>query len=237
MKTVIISQPMYFPWAGFLDLLSHADVLIWLDDVQFSKGSFTNRIQVKLPAGCRWLTIPLKQKGKWQRISDLQPATDEWKEGHRAILRDSIGKIAYADIALNVFDDVIIEQNLTHLLIRSATDILSALGLAIPKQYRASDMNVLGKSWQRVIDLVRFVDGTHYLSAAGGANYLEHNEFERANIAVSYMAYDFTPWPQAHGNFTPYVTGLDLLAATGASRDAYFCGKRVPWTKYLAQRS
>ena len=237
MKTVIISQPMYFPWAGFLDLLSHADVLIWLDDVQFSKGSFTNRIQVKLPAGCRWLTIPLKQKGKWQRISDLQPATDEWKEGHRAILCASIGKTAHADIALKVFDDVIIEQNLTHLLIRSATDILSALGLAIPKQYRASDMNVLGKSWQRVIDLVRFVDGTHYLSAAGGANYLEHNEFERANIAVSYMTYDFTPWPQAHGNFTPYVTGLDLLAATGASRNAHFCGKRVPWAKYLAQRS
>lgn len=236
MKTVIISQPMYFPWAGFLDLLSHADVLIWLDDVQFSKGSFTNRIKVKLPAGCRWLTIPLKQKGKWQRISDLQPATDEWKEGHRAILRDSIDKTAHADIALKVFDDVIIEQDLTHLLIRSATDILSALGLAMPKQYRASDMNVLGKSWQRVIDLVRFVEGTHYLSAAGGANYLEHNEFERANIAVSYMAYDFTPWPQAHGNFTPYVTGLDLLAATGASRDAHFCGKLVPWAKYLAQR-
>ena len=236
MTTVIISQPMYFPWAGFLDLLSHADVLIWLDDVQFSRG-FTNRIQVKLPAGCRWLTIPLKSKSRRQRISDLQPATDGWKEGHRETLRHSIGKAAHADIALKIFDDVMVEQRLTDLLIRSTTDILSALGLATPKQYRASNMNVPGKSWQRILDLVRSVDGTHYLSAAGGANYLAHDAFECANITVSYMIYNFIPWLQAHGDFTPYVTGLDMLAAVGASREAHFCGKCVPWAEYMVQRN
>ncbi|MFT7595258.1 MAG: hypothetical protein ACI8R4_002586 [Paracoccaceae bacterium] len=47
MTRVVISQPMYFPWAGFLAQLALADVRIWLDDAQFSNGSFTNRVQVK----------------------------------------------------------------------------------------------------------------------------------------------------------------------------------------------
>lgn len=46
MARVVISQPMYFPWFGFMAQMSLADVFIWLDDAQFSKGSFTNRVQV-----------------------------------------------------------------------------------------------------------------------------------------------------------------------------------------------
>ena len=42
-NVVVISQPMYFPWVGFLSQISMASTIIWLDDVQFSKGSFTNR--------------------------------------------------------------------------------------------------------------------------------------------------------------------------------------------------
>ena len=46
-NVVVISQPMYFPWVGFLSQISMASTIIWLDDVQFSKGSFTNRVQIK----------------------------------------------------------------------------------------------------------------------------------------------------------------------------------------------
>ena len=64
MTTVMISQPMYFPWAGFIAQMALADVMIWLDDVQFSKGSFTNRIQVKTASGpIKWMSIPLEGKG------------------------------------------------------------------------------------------------------------------------------------------------------------------------------
>lgn len=38
---------MFFPWVGFLEQLKLVDVYVFYDDVQFSKGSFTNRVQVK----------------------------------------------------------------------------------------------------------------------------------------------------------------------------------------------
>ena len=47
MTTVVISQPMFFPWVGMFEQIALADVYVHYDDVQFSKGSFTNRVQLK----------------------------------------------------------------------------------------------------------------------------------------------------------------------------------------------
>ena len=59
MTTVVISQPMYFPWTGFFGQMKLADIYVWLDDAQFSKGSFTNRVQALLNGKQTWMTIPL----------------------------------------------------------------------------------------------------------------------------------------------------------------------------------
>lgn len=78
MVSVVISQPMYLPWAVFLAHLSLADVVIWLDDAQFSKGSFTNRIQIQKPTGVGWLSIlVVKSLGK-QNIKDLEATQIDW---------------------------------------------------------------------------------------------------------------------------------------------------------------
>ena len=57
---VVISQSMFFPWVGFLEQLKLADVYVFYDDVQFSKGGFTNRAQVKANDGVKWMTVPLQ---------------------------------------------------------------------------------------------------------------------------------------------------------------------------------
>jgi hypothetical protein len=60
MPRVVISQSMYFPWVGMLEQIRLADIFIHYDDVQFSKGSFSNRVQVKTPGGVAWMTAPLQ---------------------------------------------------------------------------------------------------------------------------------------------------------------------------------
>ena len=55
MKTVVISQPMYFPWIGIFEQIRLADVFVFYDDVQFTRG-FINRVQYKTPQGTGWIT-------------------------------------------------------------------------------------------------------------------------------------------------------------------------------------
>src|SRR5690606_15964320 len=65
-------------------------------------------------------------------------------------------------------------------------------------------LNVPGASSQRVFDIVRKLDGTHYITGLGAAKYLDHELFEQAGIRVGYMDYRKQPYPQLHGEFTPY---------------------------------
>src|SRR5690606_29856763 len=68
---IVISQPMYFPWVGQLEQLRLADTFVFYDDVQFSKGSFSNRVQIKTEAGMRWMTVPLKDLHLGQLINGV----------------------------------------------------------------------------------------------------------------------------------------------------------------------
>lgn len=229
MTTVVISQPMYLPWAGFLAQLSLADQLIWLDDAQFSKGSFTNRVQLRTGDGLGWLSIALQGKGSGQRICDLAPVQDDWLDRHRASLRNAHGKAPhFADLA-PILDAVEGTEPLSEALIASSEALARAIGLTLPKAPRTLQMNMRGQGWQRVLDLVKSVGGTRYLTGMGARNYLDHQAFEDAGIEVLYMDYDVRPWPQG-ADFTPYVTALDLVANVDpADRKAHLNPRTKPW--------
>lgn len=234
MTTVAISQPMYFPWPGFMEMMKLADVFLWLDDAQFSKGSFTNRIQLKMPGGRKWMSVPLKGKGAFTPIRDLEATDEAWRQSHRSMLRASLGAAPHLDDALAVFDAALGRPALCDVLIASAEEQARALGCLPSRIERSSAMDVPGGSWQRVIELVRAAGGTRYVSGAGGARYLDHAAFERAGLQVAYMEYNPLPWPQAHGAFTPYVTALDLVAARGPEAGSHLRPLTVPWRERLA---
>lgn len=239
MTRVVISQPMYFPWPGFLAQMAMADVWIWLDDAQFSKGSFTNRIQVKLDGGRRWMSVPLAGKGSFQRIADLAESGGSWVASHRALLDQSLRGQPHAACAMMLFDQVHQGQgSLCDRLIASAERMAEAMGILPAQRLLASKMAVGGASSDRVRALVEAVSGTEYLTGHGALSYLDHEGFEAAGIRVSYMDYRPDPWPQLHGEFTPYVTALDLLAAVTPSEAAsHLRPASLDWRSFKALRA
>jgi len=56
---------------------------------------------------------------------------------------------------------------------------------------------------------------------------------EREGIRVSYMRYNYNPWPQLHGPFTPYVTALDLIANCGKEGIQYISSGTVDWKEFV----
>ena len=67
------------------------------------------------------------------------------------------------------------------------------MALRGPSQWlKSSKLGVPGTSWQRVLAIVKAVGGTRYVTAHGATNYLDHEAFERAGIAVEYIDYSKT---------------------------------------------
>lgn len=218
---IVISQPMYFPWVGFLAQMSMADKFVWLDDIQFSKGSLSNRIQVKFSSGPKWMTIPLIKQGGSQQINEIKSSDNLWRTKHKAMLSQSLERSSYSEMSHQIFDDAVKQDNLVEVLIQSAEQQAEFLDIRPKNIYRSSKLNVLGDASLRVLNLVKSMGGTEYITGHGAANYLDHSLFEDAGISVSYMDYAPKPWPQEFGEFTPYVTGLDLIAAVGKSGVEY----------------
>ena len=236
-RRVVISQSMYFPWVGMLEQIRLADVFIHYDDVQFSKGSFSNRVQVKTQAGIVWMTAPLRDHRLGQSIDQvqLQPAK-AWRDRHLTLLRQSFDGAPHSAEALELAASVIGENhnNVSDLARNSMLALCRYFGLDATTQIADSrDFDVAGSSSERVLALVKAVGGTDYITGHGARNYLDHQIFEAEGISVSYMDYKRTPYPQLHGAFTPYVTALDLLANCGRAGVSNIASETRDWKEFL----
>lgn len=234
---VVISQSMYFPWVGFLEQLRVADVFVRYDDVQFSKGSFTNRVQIKTAAGSRWMTVPLTGLHLGQRIDEVQlSADDSWRARHLGKLAQAYCGAPHRDEMLALVDDVFSTpvNGLADLAFESTRALARYFGLHDSLRWKSiTELPTAGASSARVLEVVKAVGGTRYITGHGARNYLDHAAFEAAGIEVHYMRYRCLPYPQLHGDFTPYVSALDLVAQCGRTGQQYIQPETANWRDFL----
>ncbi len=239
-RTVVISQSMYFPWIGLLEQIRLADVFVHYDDVQYSKGSFSNRVQVKGANGVSWMTLPLRDYHFGQRIDEvmLDERTD-WRSRHREILRQAYLKAPFREDMIRLVDRVFAQSALTVADVsrQSMLELASYFNLDKPGFVSSQALPVPGASSERVCDIVEHLKGDVYVTGHGARNYLNHALFEKKGISVEYMNYDRAPYPQLHGDFTPYVTALDLVANCGVEGRTFIRSGTVNWQEFVQPRS
>lgn len=237
-KRVVISQSMYFPWVGFLEQVRLTDVFVHYDDVQFSKGSFSNRVQIKTPNGMRWLSIPLRSVHLGQKIDEVElDERHDWRSQHLDILRQAYLKAPFRDDMLALVEQVFMKHAST------LADISRTSLMALVDYFGFSSNSVFvdskslgrekGAGSQRVLDIVLEMQGKEYITGHGARKYLDHQLFARNGIAVQYMQYRCIPYPQLHGDFIPYVTALDLVANCGRSGISIIQSKSIDWKIFM----
>ena len=233
---IVISQSMYFPWVGLLEQIRLADTFIHYDDVQYARG-FYNRVQIKTANGSKWLTVPLRDQHRGQRINEvLVDDRIDWRTQHRDILKQAYLKAPYRDEMLALVDNVFSKSATT------LSDVSRESILALVRYFKldtkvqfmsSSDMRVPGASSQRLHDLCVAVAADIYVTGLGARNYLDHNLFERSGIKVEYMKYNMIPYSQLHGDFTPYVSALDLVANCGQEGASVITSNAIYWKDFL----
>lgn len=232
---IVISQPMYFPWVGLLEQIRLADLFIHYDDVQYARGFF-NRVQIKRENGVSWLTVPLRDLHQGQLINEV--SIDErvdWRTRHRELLKHAYSATPYIDEMLNIVDKVFSEKvNSLGDLSRASVSCLSDyFGLMNGRRFIcSSDLEIGGKGSERLRDICVRFHATTYITGHGALNYLNHEIFERCNIRVEYMNYKKMEYPQMHGAFTPFLTGLDLVANCGKEGVKFICSDAKYWKEF-----
>ena len=234
---IVISQPMFFPWVGLFEQFKAADMWVHYDDVQFSKGSFTNRVQIKTASGSRWITVPLSGLKLGDRIQDVKAdIAQPFGERHLSMLAEAYADAPFVDDMLAIAERVysLDTDSLARIAIESFDALADYFELVPPETLCSSDLGLGGSGTERVLDIVKKLGATDYVTGHGAKNYLDHASFEAAGVTVSYMSYAQQPYPQLHGPFTPFVSALDLVANRGRDGREVITSSTVPWREFLA---
>lgn len=238
MTTVVISQPMYLPWPGFIDHISKADVLIWLDDVQFAKGSFVHRVKVPQDGNLRWLTIPLIKQPLGTPISQIKAANKNWQVAHMQILEQIYAGSENFHEIKECFEISEAGDRLHLAIIKMAEALYETCTGNSLNSYLSSEFKIVEKATDRVLKLVQKFEGNRYITGHGAKNYFDHHLLEHSGIDVEYIDYDIKPWNQNTEEFTPFVSSVDLIAnVPKQERRLHLKSSIVNWKNFLKDSS
>jgi hypothetical protein len=230
MKTVAIIQSNYIPWKGYFDIIGLADVFVVYDEVQYTKNDWRNRNLIKTSTGSTWLTIPVVQRELNQRISETKVASGNWKRKHWSAIQHSYSKAkCYAEYGpkIQALYQSATMEHLSEINYHFILGINSLLGIQTPI-VRSSELALQGDRNQKLMQAVRELGGTHYLSGQAAAAYLDEQAFSKQGIKIEWMDYSNYPeYGQLHGTFTHQVSILDLLLNEGSASKNYMkCTER-----------
>jgi hypothetical protein len=221
MKKVAIVQSNYIPWKGYFDLINAVDEFILYDDVQFTRRDWRNRNLIKTPRGLEWLTIPVNVKGRFlQKICETGINDPGWRAQHWSTLVHNYAKAPYFSLYRPQLEPLYLENadlRLSAVNYRFICAICAILGIRTRLSWSMDYHPLKEGKTERLAELCRRVQGTHYLSGPAARDYLEPQVFDAAGISLSFFDYAGYPqYPQRFAGFEHGVTVLDLLFNVGA---------------------
>jgi hypothetical protein len=234
---IAISQPMFFPWVGAFEKIMLTDIYVHYNDVTYSKGSYTNRVQIKTATGLKWLTVPVQGLHLGQRIEEVNiDNRQNWRQRHLALLNQHYKEAPFKSDMIEIVSFLYSSEwvSISELSIASIETICNYFSIIPAKGFvKSSAINADGQKSRRVLNIVNALHGQVYICGAGQQSvwerYLDHEAFETLGIRVEYIHYQKLPYHQLHGSFTPYVSVLDLIANEGRKGKEVMTSRSVYW--------
>ena len=224
-------QPNFMPWLGYFDKMQKADVFVTVDHVQMERQSFQNRTRIKTGEGVRWITVPVVQESRDERLVDKR--IDNSRDGRFRWGRKMSLTLKYAYQSARhyaeyapVLDEILEGQwgrlaDLNHALI----DFYRAALMIRTPIVRSSELKISGAKSEMVLNMCRELGAHAYLSGAGASrNYLDAAAFERAGIEILWQDFPHPRYEQRPPSapFVEKLSALDLLFNCGSESAAFF---------------
>lgn len=209
---VAIHQPNFLPWLGYFAKIARSDCFVLLDDVQFSKGSYTNRVQIARGGAPVWLTVSVRHDFG-ARISAIALSDPHWAHAHCDRIKQAYGRAACFKAVWPEIESWLRSAS------GSLADVNSGLIEKIARRLGlhtrlcpSSSLDVLADEPDiRLAEIVRRISPNGvYLSGAGGAKYQAEAVFQAKGITLAYS--DFRPEPYERSG-EPFIAGLSIIDA------------------------
>lgn len=210
-------QANYIPWAGYFYKIATCDVFVYLDCVQYPRGSsFSARNSIKTPNGSTFLTIPVSipkgQQGK-ALYTDITFSGDQWMDKHKKTLSLNYKKAPHFEEIFQLYEKVVnSEHTLIDLNIALIEEFIGYLEIKTERKKLSDILSSFGQKTDLIIDICKALSSDNYLSGTGGGK--EYNDEKKLNengIKLTYSNFQHPQYKQLWNAFMPNLSIMDLL--------------------------
>lgn len=217
---VCIHQPNYLPYIGFFNKIKNTEFYVLFDVAQYEKNNFHNRNQIRTENGSMYLTIPILSKDCYlKRICDVElPPDNKWREKHWKSIEANYAKSDYFDSYKDPLKKIY-QTNFTKLvdlneeIIRFLINEFGLESTVVRSTDLGLDENL--KSTDLLINILKELNATSYLSGPSGKNYLLESTFEKEGIKLEYQNFIHPEYRQRFNGFLKNMAAIDLLFNIG----------------------
>lgn len=189
MNTIAIMQPYFIPYTGYFRLIDQADTFVIFDCVQYQRRGWIHRNKLHNHQGTlQWLTLPIKKQSQSTLIKDIKFTNNAQSEWNLRLQR-------FSHLTTTpphpLWERVLtLEDNPLAYLEVTLQSVSCFLDLST-HWIRSSDLNVPQslQGEQRIIEIVRRLQGTRYINAPGGRHLYNPSAFSENDIELSFLPF------------------------------------------------
>jgi hypothetical protein len=218
-KIVAIHQPNFFPWMGFFYKLAKSDVFVFLDDVKLPGGSsYSNRVKLMIGHTPNWLTAEVDSSTRKNfSINQVYFTDSSWKERIWKNIYVNYKSAEHWSEAAALFEPLVMNPklNIADYNIDAIRSVSEKLSLEKAEFTTASSLDVQTTGTQRLVDLVKAVDGASYLSGDGAGGYQDDELFKKNDIELLKTNFKHPTYRQISNSFIEGLSVIDAVSNLG----------------------
>jgi hypothetical protein len=212
---VAIMQPYFLPYIGYFQLMAAVDTFVFHDDVQYTKGGWTNRNRYLHHHAPAWMSLPVEHASHLGSIRERHYTAD--KRARAALgnkVREAYRQAPRFDAAMPVLDACLASQvtSVGDANAASLEGVANMLGLRV-RMLKASSLHGHQDlaAQDRVIAICKALGASTYVNAAGGTALYDEATFADAGIELRFLRHALPPYDQFGGTFCAGLSVLDVL--------------------------
>ncbi len=210
-----IMQPYFFPYLGYWQLIKVVDKYVIYDDVNYIKNGWINRNFILLNGQKHLLTLPLDGASPFELINNTRIIQNEKvKLKLLRTLSNAYSKAPFYNEIYPIVEATIMHKslNISEALIYSIRNIVEYLDLDT-EIIISSEINkkLELKAQDKVIDIVKYLEGDTYINAIGGQELYNRDDFKSDGIDLYFLKMHNISYQQLKNDFVPNLSIIDVL--------------------------
>jgi len=223
---VTIHQPNFLPYLGFFDKILKSDIFIIYDTAQYVKGNFMNRNKINNNGNELYITLSVK-KDSWKKpIKDVILNNNDKNyikifKTLDLLYKNSPFYSKIIPIIINTFEiykktNTLIDGNVY--FIEKILKLFNWKG----KIYYSSKLNITSiDPTQKLIDMIKKVNASIYLSGVSGKKYLNLDLFKKNNIQIIFQNFKHPIYNTNSNKFKKYLSVIDYIFNNSNKKDIF----------------